>query len=70
MDKNELLAEIVRHGDTCEKLAKELGIARFSEKINNKGEFKQSQIRAIMNRYNLSPDDVVKIFFTQPVQSN
>ena len=70
MDKNELMAEIVRHGDTCEKLAKALGIgiAGFSKKINAKSDFKQSEIKAIMNRYNLGPDDVVKIFFTQSVQ--
>ena len=70
MEKNELRAEIARHGDTCESLAKTLGItlAAFSKKINAKNDFKQSEIRAIMDRYELSPDDVVKIFFAQPVQ--
>lgn len=70
MEKNELRAEIARHGDNCESLAKTLGItpAAFSKKINAKNDFKQSEIRAIMDRYDLSPDDVVKIFFAQQVQ--
>ena len=70
MEKNELRAEIARNGDTCESLAKALGITltSFSKKINAKNDFKQSEIRAIMTRYNLGPDDVVKIFFAPQVQ--
>ena len=65
MNSNELRAEIVRHGETNAMLAKHLGVtdATFSNKLNGKVEFTQSEIGAIKNHYDLSSDRVVEIFF-------
>ena len=54
------------HGDTNKTLAEFLGISEqsVSNKINeNDTEFKQGEISKIKARYNLSPEDVVKVFF-------
>lgn len=55
------------HGDTGTSLAKTLDISRttFSAKINetNGAEFTQGEIAVIIEKYSLSPDDVVEIFF-------
>lgn len=55
------------HGDTGTSLAQYLGIARptFSAKINetNGAEFTQGEIAMIKTRYELSPQEVVEIFF-------
>lgn len=70
MNKNLLRSQMVLHGDTNVSLAKFLNISEqaFSAKINDKGtEFKQSEIAAITKRYNLTPDQVVSIFFTKEV---
>ena len=57
--------------DTGETLSKYLDIARstFSAKINetNGAEFTQGEIMAIKRRYNLSPQDLIDIFFTEEV---
>ena len=69
MVRNELRAHMARHGDTNETLAKALGISyvAFSQKINAKQSFTQSEIQIIINRYNLSPKDVHNIFFAPEV---
>ena len=65
--KKELLRSImVLHGDTNKDLADYLGISEqsVSYKINENGtEFKQGEIRMIRSRYNLTADQVDRIFF-------
>jgi hypothetical protein len=59
------------HGDTIRDLAEFLGISpqsvsyKINEKVINKDkiEFKQGEIAAIKERYNLSADQVEAIFF-------
>lgn len=65
--KKELLRSImVLHGDTNKDLADYLGITEqsVSNKINENGtEFKQGEIGRIKVRYNLTSDQVDRIFF-------
>lgn len=67
--KKELLRSImVLHGDTNKDLADYLGITEqsVSNKINENGtEFKQGEIRMIRTRYNLTSDQVDRIFFAE-----
>lgn len=71
MNKNRLEAVMKLNGDTGTSLSQFLGMARstFSAKINEtKGaEFTQGEINAIKNKYNLSADETVEIFFGQKV---
>lgn len=69
MNKNELKAQMVRHGDSSQNLAKALGISQtsLSEKINGKREFTRSQIAVIKARYELSAEENDYIFFGQEV---
>lgn len=58
---------MVLHGDTIADLAKYLDISpqSVSGKINERGtEFKQGEIAAIKERYNLSAAQVEAIFFS------
>lgn len=68
MNKAELESVMKLYGDTGISLSAYLGIARttFSAKINetNGAEFTQSEIMMIKEKYNLSADDVDRIFFT------
>jgi hypothetical protein len=57
---------MVLNGDTIRDLADYLGKTpqSVSDKINERGtEFKQGEIAAIKERYNLSADQVEAIFF-------
>ena len=69
MTMNKLRLESVMkiHGDTGTSLAVYLGMARttFSAKINetNGAEFTQGEISAIKEKYKLTPEDIVNIFF-------
>ena len=69
MNKNELRAQMARHGDNGQSLARALGIslAAFSDKINAKTCFKQTEIQVIIDRYNLGAEETQKIFFTLEV---
>lgn len=71
MDKRKLESVMRLHGDTGTSLAKVLNIARttFSAKINEThgAEFNQGEIATIRERYSLSPEDVVAIFFNREV---
>lgn len=61
-----LKSVMVLHGDTIQDLAQFLVITpqSVSAKINERGtEFKQGEIAAIKERYNLSADQVEAIFF-------
>lgn len=67
--KKELLRSImVLYGDTNKDLADYLGITEqsVSNKINENGtEFKLGEIRMIRTRYNLTSDQVDRIFFAK-----
>ena len=66
MNKEKLKSVMALHGDTIKTLAEYLGISEQSlcNKINENGtEFKQGEIKAIKDRYNLSPEEVDAIFF-------
>ena len=66
--KKELLRSImVLYGDTNKDLAEYLGISEqsVSNKINENGtEFKQGEIAKIKVRYNLTGEQVDRIFFS------
>lgn len=67
MNKRRLESVMRLHGDTGTSLAKYLGIARptFSAKINetNGAEFTQGEIARIIDKYSLSADEAIAIFF-------
>ena len=66
MNKELLRSVMVLNGDTNRDLANFLDISEqsFSNKINENGtEFKQGEIAAIRQRYNLTADQVTNIFF-------
>lgn len=70
MNKELLRSIMVLHGDTNKDLADYLGITEqsVSNKINENGtEFKQGEIRRIRTRYNLTSDQVDRIFFAEQV---
>ena len=52
------------HGETHGRLAEALEMTQetLSRKLNEQGEFSQSEIKAIKNRYHLTPDEVDAIF--------
>ncbi len=64
-NKNLLKSKMALHNDTMQSLADYLGIARsyVSGKLNGKWEFKQSEIMKIIERYNLTNDEIMQIFF-------
>ena len=68
MNKQELLAVMVRNGDNGGTISDYLQINRstFSAKLNQKkgAEFTQGEIARIKERYNLSADEVFAIFFS------
>lgn len=67
MNKNQLRSVMALNGDNDGKLAEYLGLSRsrFSAKINETGgaEFNLSEITKIKQRYNLTADEIVAIFF-------
>ena len=66
MNKELLRSVMVLNGDTNRDLAEFLDISEqsVSAKINENGtEFKQGEIAAIRQRYNLTADQVTDIFF-------
>ena len=67
MNKNLLIYHIKQKGEKIEDLAAVLGIHPMTlrEKINGKSEFRQSEIDVIARRYNLTPDEAFKVFFTE-----
>ena len=67
---NELLLKVFmrEHGDTQETLAQALNIHPHTlymkmRESNRKQQFTQEEINFITKRYNLTPENVVKIFF-------
>ena len=69
MNKNLLNSFMARFGDTQKTLAAAMGISpsRLNAKINETSgaKFMRGEMDFIANRYRLSADDVVNIFFAQ-----
>lgn len=68
MNKKMLRSIMILNNDTNADLSAYLGISKqsLSNKINENGsEFKQGEIAKIKEKYNLSNDDVDKIFFNR-----
>ena len=63
--KNEFRAEVVRAGMSFEKVAEVLGINHVSlyRKMNGTSDFYRWEIEKIIRLFNLSGDDVLRIFF-------
>ena len=53
------------HGDTQKQVADILGIAEqtLSSKVNGETDFKHSEIKILIDRYGLTPEQVDAIFF-------
>lgn len=67
MNKNLLVSKMKLYGDTNATLASAIGISaqRFSAKLNGYqgAEFNQGEIQKIRERYNLTDNEIVHIFF-------
>lgn len=65
MNKRAFRAVMVLHGDTQKAVAEALGVTQktIADKINGSSDFKQSEIRALIDRYGLTPAQVDNIFF-------
>lgn len=66
MNTVELKKAMLDHGDTSKALADYLEMAEstFSTKLHEKGaSFRKSEIQKIIERYNLTPDQTMAIFF-------
>lgn len=71
LNKNMLVSKIKLFGDNNADLAECIGITpqRFSAKLNgtNGAEFTQGEIGKIKEKYNLTDEEVILIFFSQNV---
>lgn len=67
--KQELKAVMALNDDTQDKLASALGMtpAGLSGRINGKIDFSLPEIDRIVTHYNLSADDIKRIFFASSV---
>jgi DNA-binding XRE family transcriptional regulator len=65
IDSKLLRSKMVLFGDTTESLAEVLGISRqtLSAKINGKIDFWQSEMKIIIVRYDLTPEETHQMFF-------
>ena len=65
MNKKQLKAAMILKGDKQTDLARALGISyqTLSEKMNGKSDFLAKEIQAIRDRYDLSAEALVSIFF-------
>lgn len=61
-----------RYGDTLQTLADALNIHKttLSGKINGRDEFKQGEMTVIIDRYNLTPDETMNVFFSDVKVAN
>lgn len=64
MNSIELKVAMKRNKDTLEKLAEalELQVSGVWARVNGQTEFRAKEISKIRQRYNLSAEDIVKIF--------
>ena len=67
-----LRALLIENNLTSEDVAKELGISKqsFSMKLNNKREFKSSELNKLVVLLNLTDKDFLPIFFANRVEFN
>ncbi len=65
-----LKAVILEKGFTQEQIAEALGmtIATFNYKVNNKSEFKASEIKKLSAMLHLTAEEVNAIFFAEEVE--
>ena len=65
MNKNLFRAIHTAHGDTQKQVAEILGIAEqtLAAKVNGETDFKHSEIKLLIDRYGLTPEQVDQIFF-------
>ena len=65
MKTNEFKATMKRHDDTQEKLAEalNLGLSGLNQRINGKIDFRAGEIKIIIERYSLTPVEIMDIFF-------
>lgn len=66
MNKNHFKSVMVLHGDTQKSVADALSVSEqtISDKINGISDFKQSEIKVLIDRWNLTPAQVDEIFFS------
>lgn len=64
MQKNELRSIMIKHGDNSRTLAQALELSGpcFSAKLNGKRPFKTKELLFMAKRYELSADDLLRIF--------
>lgn len=69
MNKQKFVGIMYENDDNQRKLAEamDISLSRLNAKINGSGEFSQSEIQFIKDRYDLDADKVDEIFFTPPV---
>ena len=69
MQERELKAAMVLHGDTIQTLAEALSISQSTmcAKLKGQRDFWRSEIDTIRDRYQLTPEDVDRIFFADEV---
>lgn len=71
MNKNMFVSKMKLFGDTQETLADaiNMSVSRVNAKINetNGSQFRQYEIKAIRDRWNLTPEEVDLIFFAPKV---
>ena len=69
MNKQKFVGIMYENGDNQGKLAEamDISLSRLNAKINGSGEFSQSEIQFVKDRYDLDADKVDEIFFTPPV---
>ena len=65
MNSLEMKVAMKRNKDTLEKLAEVLGlqISGVCARVNGHIEFRANEMNIIRKRYNLSPEEIIKIFF-------
>lgn len=66
MNKNHFKSIMVLHGDTQKSIADALTVSEqtIGDKINGISDFKQSEIKILIDRWNLTPAQVDEIFFS------
>ena len=69
MNGQKLKALIVQNYETQSVLAEALGlpVSALNARINGHTEFRRSEINAIRERYHLSPEETINIFFEKVV---
>lgn len=69
MNKTLFKIHMVKNNDTQERLAEDMGIAQssLSMRISGKIDFRQNEINFIRNRYNLTDQETIDVFFSEEV---